>query len=157
MKILRAELNDLPDILALQKKAFTLPAKIYDNYNIPPLTETLEEMQEIYRTHIFLKAVIDNVIVGSVRAHQKDGNCHIGRLIVDPKYHNKGIGSKLMKAIENTFSNIKRYELNTGYKSERNIYLYKKLGYVIYKEVEIEPAPMILICMEKIISGNTDG
>lgn len=42
-----------------------------------------------------------------------------------------------MKEIEARFDNCMRYELFTGEKSEKNIYLYKKLGFKIYKEEKV--------------------
>ncbi|MGO4543010.1 GNAT family N-acetyltransferase [Paenibacillus sp. 2TAB19] len=86
---------------------------------------------------IFLKAVIEDVIVGSVRAVIQDGVCVIGKLIVNPDYQNQGIGKRLMKEIEETFSQVKRKELFIGHKSIKNIELYQKLGYQKYKEKEV--------------------
>jgi len=57
------------------------------------------------------------------------------RLIVHPNYQNKGIGTKLINQIEKYFEDekINKYELFTGEKSQKNIYLYQKLGYKIFK------------------------
>ncbi len=113
-----------------------MQAKIYNDYTIPPLIETIEEMKNVFPQQTFLKAVIDNKIVGSVRGYKEGDTCHIGRLIVHPDFQNQGIGSKLMNEIEHNFKDIKKYELFTGHKSEKNIYLYKKLG---YKQFKVEP------------------
>ena len=68
-------------------------------------------------------------IVGSVRAYLSEGTCYVGRLIVDPGVQNQGIGTRLMSEIEQAFSHAARFELFTGHLSERNLYLYHKLGY----------------------------
>jgi GNAT superfamily N-acetyltransferase len=68
------------------------------------------------------------MIVGSVRAYEKDGSCYIGRLIVHPGYQNKGIGKKLMKAIEKCFKGV-RLELFTGHLDKKNLVFYERLGY----------------------------
>jgi len=47
---------------------------------------------------------------------------------------NQGIGTILMKEIEKCFT-PKRFELFVGSKSGKNIYLYQKLGYSIFKLV----------------------
>ncbi|NMA34147.1 MAG: GNAT family N-acetyltransferase, partial [Clostridiaceae bacterium] len=73
-------------------------------------------------------------IVGSVRAYAADGICYIGKLIVHPDYQNKGIGTALMKYVEDHFKGCERYELFTGHKSEKNLYLYQKLGYGIFRK-----------------------
>jgi GNAT superfamily N-acetyltransferase len=54
-------------------------------------------------------------------------------LAVLPNMQNHGIGSALLKKIENRF-NPKRYELFTGSKNDKNIYFYKKTGYSVFKK-----------------------
>ena len=129
MVIEKAVLDDIPEILELQKLAYISEAEIYHDFSIPPLLQTLEEIKEDFHHQKFLKVIFNNMIIGSVRAYQEGETCFIGRLIVHPDYQNKGLGTRLMKAVEKTFNHVKRYELFTGHKSEKNIYLYKKLGY----------------------------
>jgi GNAT superfamily N-acetyltransferase len=52
-----------------------------------------------------------------------------GKLIVHLDFQNRGIGTRLMNEIEKRFDQAERYELFTGCRSERNLYLYQKLGY----------------------------
>ena len=80
MKIIPAQLEDMPEILQLQL-CYLSEAKIYNVYNIPPLTQTLEEIERDFTHHFFLKAVINNKIVGSVRAYQKSETCYIGSIL----------------------------------------------------------------------------
>jgi len=60
----------------------------------------------------------------------------MGSVIVDPNYSNRGIGKKLMSAIEKCFEGI-RFELFTGHRSEKNLALYQKLGYKEYKTEQV--------------------
>lgn len=115
--------NDLEDILKLQKLAYQENAIRYNDFSILPLTQTLEELKKESESSIILKVVEGGMIVGSVRAFEKDGSCYIGRLIVHPGYQNKGIGKKLMKAIEKCFEGV-RLELFTGYLDEKNLAFY---------------------------------
>lgn len=110
---------------------------MYDLYDIPPLTQTLEEIKKDFSRQLFLKVIINNRIIGSVRAYHEDETCHIGRLFVHPHYQNQGIGTKLMKEIEALFKDAKRFQLITGHKSSKNLYLYQKLGYTIFKTEKI--------------------
>ena len=133
MRIKKASIDDCEEILKLQKIAYQSEAKIYNNYSIPPLVETIENTLEDFSHKIFLKVTIDNKIIGSVRAYQDNNTCFIGKLIVHPKYQDQGIGTLLLQTIESNFPEVERYELFTGEMSEKNLYLYQKLGYQVYK------------------------
>ena len=135
MMVERTTVDDAGEILSLQKKAYQSEAEIYDDFTIPPLTQTLEEIKKDFESQFFLKAIIDEKIIGSVRAFMKEGTCYVGRLIVHPDFQNQGIGTQLMNRVEKTFKEAKRFEIFTGHKSERNLYLYEKLGYQRLKTV----------------------
>ena len=144
----RAQVEDAEVILELQKLAYLSEAEIYNNHSIPPLTQTLEEIKTEFDNQIFLKARIENRIVGSVRAYQTKGTCHIGRLVVHPEFQNQGIGSRLMREIENLFKTSRRFKLFTGDNSERNLYLYQKLGYREYRRQKFQEN-LVLVYLEK--------
>jgi len=133
MEITKADLTDAEIILGIQQLAYMGEAKLYNDFKIPPLKQTLELIQAEYATHLFLKAVIDTMIVGSIRAIEKNGTCYLGRLIVLPRYQGKGIGSALLKEIEKYYTDVERFELFTGSSSEQNIHFYKKHGYTEFK------------------------
>ena len=148
MIIKRADVEDAETILALQKLAYLSEAEIYDNKDIPPLTQTLEAIRAEFNHQIFLKALIDDRIIGSVRAYRTEETCHIGRLIVHPDFQNRGIGSRLMNKIEGMFEKAQRFELFTGDNSERNLYLYQKLGYREYRRQKFQKN-LVLVFLEK--------
>jgi len=127
--ITRAEAADAQEILDLQKLAYQSEAAIYQDYALPPLTQTLAEIEAELQNQVFLKAVAAGRIIGAVRAYVQQGTCCIGRLIVHPVYQNRGLGKELMGKIEGCFPQAERYELFTGHRSERNLYLYQKSGY----------------------------
>ena len=135
--IQRAILSDAEEILSLQKLAYRSEAEIYDDFSIPPLLQTLEEIRKDFENQVLLKATFDGKIIGSVRAFVREGTCYIGRLIVHPDFQNQGIGTELMRRIEETFKEARRFELFTGHKSEKNLHLYQKLGYQIFKTVKV--------------------
>ncbi len=125
----RASFEDAEEILGLQKLAYASEAEIYDDYSIQPLNQTLEQIQSEFANQTVLKAYIDVKIVGSVRGFMREGTCHIGKLIVHPDFQNLGIGTRLLEEIEKCYKRAERYELFTGHRSIRNLYLYRKLGY----------------------------
>jgi ribosomal protein S18 acetylase RimI-like enzyme len=148
MNIEVATIEDAELILALQKLAYVSEAEIYKDFDIDPLTQTLDALRRDFRKQVFLKASVSDRIVGSVRGYLAHGTCHIGRLIVDPDFQNQGIGKQLMSEIEFFFKNAKRYELFTGHRSERNLYLYKKLGYCTHKTERVHDN-LVLVFLEK--------
>lgn len=152
MDIKQALVEDAEEIITLQKLAYQSEAEIYNNFTIPPLTQTLEEIKKDFLYQIFLKALINAKIIGSVRAYQKEETCYISRLIVNPDFQNKGIGTKMMNEIESIFQAAKRFELFTGYKSERNLCLYQKLGYKEFKREDLSDN-MKIVYLEKRNGG----
>jgi ribosomal protein S18 acetylase RimI-like enzyme len=143
-----AALDDAPAILLLQKLAYHSEAALYDDYTIPPLTQSLESMQADFHRQMILKAALDGEIVGSVRGYARDGTCYIGRLIVHPDYQNHGLGTRLLRAIEVHFGNVQRYELFTGDRSTRNLHLYQKAGYRVLRTEQVTDI-MTLVYLEK--------
>ncbi len=146
-----AQLCDAAEILALQHLAYQSEALLYNAWNIPPLTQNLEELQNDFHVKIVLKACDSGRIIGSVRGTIRDETACIKRLIVHPDYQRQGIGGALMTQIEHCFDAATRIELFTGEKSESNIRLYRKLGYEIFKREAINPN-LTFVWMEKLIS-----
>ena len=150
MIIKRAESEDMKEILSIQKKAYISEAKIYNDYTISPLVQTEDEIKEEFKNHVFLKAITQNKIVGSVRAPILNSKtCYIERLIVHPDFQNKGIGTQLMNKIEEIFSDCEKFELITGHNSKKNIYIYEKRGYEIFKTEKLTDN-LNLVYLEKI-------
>jgi len=154
MVIAKAEITDLEQILDLQYLAYQSEAIIYNDFSIPPLTQTIDEIRQEYEKCVFLKAMKRNGnIIGSVRVYMDNDTAYIGRLIVHPQMQGQGIGRKLLLAIEQECPTI-RYELFTGNKSIKNLRLYEHLGYVKFREQDIADG-LAFIYMEKYANKNT--
>lgn len=148
MDIRKAELIDLDEILKLQYLAYQSEAALFGTQDIPPLKQTLEEVKEEFINGIILKMLDEKGnIIGSVRAHEKDGTVFIGKLMVQPDHRHNGLGSRFLGEIENCYPN-KRYELFTSTKSVDNIRLYEKLGYKIFKQEAVNDE-LVFVYMEK--------
>jgi GNAT superfamily N-acetyltransferase len=128
-QIAYATLDDAEDILALQKLAYESEARLYDDWTLPPLTQTLPSLLDEFAISVFLKATEGDRLVGSVRAREVDGLCLIGRLIVHPELQGRSIGTLLMHRLEAAFPRAQAFELFTGSRSEGNLRLYERLGY----------------------------
>ena len=140
--------KDAEVLLALQKLAYQSEAKLYNDWSIPPLTQTLESLAEEFAASIILKAVSADHIVGSVRAQMHGNTCRIGRLFVHPAHQGQGIASRLLQSIEECHPKAARFELFTGSMSASNIRLYLRAGYHITRTQTLSPA-VELIFLEK--------
>ena len=148
INIRHANIADAEEILELQNLAYQSEAIIYNDWSIPPLTQTLEEIKDEFTENTFLKACESDTIIGSVKVSINNENYEIGRVIVHPDLQGKGIGTQLMLAVEAEFPMAKRFELFTGSKSVRNIYFYEKLGYKIFTRKQLSEL-VELVFMEK--------
>lgn len=146
--VTKAEKQDLSKILELQYLCYQSEAKLLDNWDIPPLKQTLEEVENEYDKGIVLKVLDDNDnIIGSVRIRTVDGTAYIGKLIVQPDWQGKGIATKLLKEIERICP-CDRYELFTSTKSEKNIHLYENVGFKVYRKETVSPE-LSMVYLEK--------
>ena len=144
-----ASIEDATDILALQQLAYQSEAKLYQDWTLPPLTQTLDALIVEMGKSITLKAVINNQLIGSVRATTEHSVCKINRLMVHPDFQGQGIGSALMKKIESLHNQSSGFRLFTGSKSLDNIRLYQQLGYRISHNQKL--SDKVELCfMEKI-------
>ncbi|UOR10840.1 GNAT family N-acetyltransferase [Halobacillus amylolyticus] len=154
-EILEAKPEDASEILRIQKKAYRSEAELYNDYDIQPLQQTVSSVEKDFESSFILKYVLDGEIVGSVRASQENGTCHVGKLMVDPAFQGRGIGKELMQEIESRYENV-RFELFTGSKSTKNIAFYEKLGYKGYKTKQLPREDTVFLFMEKPASTQSN-
>ena len=149
MKIVKAQKEDLKEILDLQYLAYQSEAALFGTKDIPPLKQTLDEVTDEYNSGVVLKMLDENNrIIGSVRAKESNGTVFIGKLMVHPDFRGNRYGTMLLKEVEEYFPK-KRYELFTSTRSVSNIRLYEKLGYKIFDEKPIDDE-LTFVYMEKL-------
>ncbi|QLD13250.1 GNAT family N-acetyltransferase [Microbacterium oleivorans] len=122
---------DAGEVLTLQRAAFVQEALIYDAVDMPPLTQTLEELEAELVGNLGLVAVDDGRIVGAVRARVDGDLLLVGRIAIAPDQQGSGIGSALLAAVEarGRDAGAGTAELFTGSLSEANLRLYEREGY----------------------------
>jgi ribosomal protein S18 acetylase RimI-like enzyme len=152
MNVERAKPEDAQEVLDLQKLAYLSEAAIYGEYNIPPLTQTLVGIERDFQKQTVLKVTMHGRIVGSVRGYVSEGTCFVGRLIVHPDFQNQGTGTQLLVEIEAAFDQARRFELFTGHKSERNLHLYRKLGYRPFRSEQVTDN-LTIVYLEKTVES----
>lgn len=149
LSVMPANEFDLDFILKLQKLVYLEEGALYNDFSIQPLTQSKDSILTEWEHGTFLKAIVNDTIVGSVRCELKNDICYIGKLIVSPEFQNRGIGGKLLDSIEQLYSDCSFYELFTGFKSSKNILFYQRKGYVIFKEKPINEN-LTLVFLRKI-------
>ena len=154
ISIVHAETADAAIIHALQQRAYASEARLYNDWTIPPLTQSVAEVRKEIESMTVLKAIDGETLVGSVRARQSGQTCFIGRLIVEPARQRQGIGSALLRAIEAAFPQATCFELFTGDRSEGNIRLYQRHGYAVIGEQKLLPSVTTLV-LRKTATADT--
>ena len=155
LSISKAAVEDIPDVLALQKIAYLSEARLLGNYKIQPLMQTLGELESEYDNSLILKGVVEGNerrIIGSVRARKDASTVFVGKLMVHPEFQRKGFGSALLTSIE-SFLPASRYELFTSSESKSNLTLYHNLGYKEFKR-EQHPSGVELVFLEKLMTND---
>lgn len=155
MTITTARRGDLPAILQLQYLAYQSEAELVGSQDIPPLKQTLAEVEAEFDAGVFLKAEADGELVGSVRGRAEGGTLYVGKLIVRPEHQGQGIGTALLAAIEAACPQP-RCELFTSDKSRRNLTLYQRVGYVPFQRREVAPG-LVFVYLEKQRGGAPAG
>jgi ribosomal protein S18 acetylase RimI-like enzyme len=142
-----ADPADAGELLTVQRAAYLAEAALYGDFRLPPLTETVDEIRAAVAGQTVLKAVLGTRIVGAVRGRAAGETCEIGRLAVAPDLQGQGMGTSLVRAIEDRFPGVRRFELFTGNRSEGNLRLYRRLG---YRDI-IREHP-VLTYLEKVVT-----
>jgi len=64
MEVERATILEAKEILTLQKVAYRSGAEIYNDFHIPPLTQTLKSIGKDFGNRFFLKAAFSERVKG---------------------------------------------------------------------------------------------
>jgi len=148
LTIVRAGLADASAIHALQKIAFEPEARASRMWEIPPLQETEEGLREHIRMATVLKAVDGDRLLGSVRGIATGTSCLIRVLMVAPEAQGRGLGARLLRAIEDAHPAAERFDLTTNMVMVGNVRFYLRHGYEVVEQVQHAPT-IRLACMRK--------
>ena len=132
VQVALASAADAGELFTLQQAAFVAEARVNGSLDLPPLLQTLAELEESLGTGQVLVARRAGRLVGSVRAHQvADGAWFVGRLMVAPDLQRQGLGGRLMTEIESLApAGAAVLRLVTGARSTDNLGFYARRGYV---------------------------
>ncbi|SCL31339.1 Ribosomal protein S18 acetylase RimI [Micromonospora nigra] len=148
---------DAGEILTVQRAAYVVEAQRYADPFLPPLTETLEEVRAALADgQVVLAARLGSRLVGSVRARVEGGTAHVGRLSVAPDQQGRGLGGRLLRAVEAACADrVSRFALFTGADSGQNLRLYHRHGYQVVGH-RPDPNGIRLALLEKRLTPVAD-
>ncbi len=122
---------DAGEVLTLQRAAFVQEAALYDSVDMPPLTQTLDELRAELADNLGCVALDGERIVGAARARRDGDLLLVGRIAIAPDQQGSGVGTDLLAAVEQRgrAAGASVAELFTGSLSEANLRLYEREGY----------------------------
>jgi GNAT superfamily N-acetyltransferase len=121
----------------LQRASYRVEAALIGSDSIPPLRETLAELQSSGET--FLGAFVDGVLAGAISWKLDAETIDLHRLVVDPTRFRKGTGVALLRAALAAEPSARRAIVQTGSANAPASALYLQEGFEPVGEVE--PAP----------------
>jgi len=124
--------DEAGELLTLRRAAFVTEAQQYGDPNIPPLTQTLDELRADLDAEgvITLGAWSGHRMIGSIRVLIEGTKATLGRFAVAPDLQGRGVGTRLLMAILPYLPDgIEEVWVFTGRDSLQNLALYEKHGY----------------------------
>ena len=120
------------ELLTLRRAAFVSEAQLYDDPNIPPLTQTLDELRADLADPdvVTLGAWRGPRLVGSIRVALEGPKATLGRLAVAPDLQGQGIGTAMLMTVPGHLRpDTSEVWVFTGRDSVQNLAMYSKHGY----------------------------
>ena len=141
--------DDAGEALTVQRAAFVSEARVYGTAEIPPLTETLEQLRHEIGTTITIGAFVGHRLVGSARLTVDGPIGWISRVAVAPDQQGRGIGGRVLEQVEAAAPpTVSTFQLCAGGESDANLAMYERRGYREF-ERRVDAAGVELVCMQK--------
>ena len=140
MEVVSLDVSDAStaaELLDLQRRAYRVEAALIGSDGIPPLRETLAELQASPET--FLGVRLDGSLVGAISWRLDGETLDLHRLVVDPARFRRGIGSALVRAALAAGEGARDAIVQTGADNEPALALYRREGFS--ETGELEPLP----------------
>ena len=128
---------DAGEVLTVQLAAFVIEAQLYGDVFLPPLVESVGQVRADLEHCLGLVSVVGTRVVGSVRVQVQGSSLHIGRLSVAPDHQGRGVGALLLARAEQ-LTEATEALLFTGHRSQSNLRLYARAGYVEQQRVVVD-------------------
>jgi ribosomal protein S18 acetylase RimI-like enzyme len=123
------------DVLKIQIPSYMVEAELIDYYEIPPLKDTVDTLQQCGET--FYGYYLNDELSGVISIKIGKGIMDIHRLMIHPKHFRKGIARMLLEFIESNEEDFETIIVSTGTKNAPAINFYEKSGFSITEETRV--------------------
>ena len=154
IELTRAEIEDAPEIHAMQLRAF-LP--LYEKYRDDDTSPAMESVAKIRArlaqpetSFFFIDCAGRHV--GAIRVQKLGDVCRISPVFILPEEQGRGYAQQALRLAEQRFPDARCWRLDTILQEQGNCHLYEKLGYVKTGRYRIVNERMTLVDYEKRIS-----
>jgi ribosomal protein S18 acetylase RimI-like enzyme len=124
-------------VLELQRRSYAVEARLIGSGRIPPLHESLEELQACGETS--LGAYVDPRLAAVVSWKFDGATIDLHRLAVDPDHFRRGLGAALVRAALRSEPEARRAIAQTGGANEPAKQLYRAEGFAEVGDREVLP------------------
>lgn len=147
------DMHQARQLLEVQRAAYLVEAELIGSFDIPPLHEDMETLQQTGET--FYGYWVEEVLAGAISYKRTSSILDIHRLVVHPAYFRRGIGKNLVQFVEQVEDGIETIIVSTGAKNVPAKRLYTQLGFVEKKEEEVIPGLLISLFEKNIIPASS--
>ncbi len=132
-------------VLAVQRPSYQIESRLIEYPNLPPLFETVAELQNSEET--FVGYWLDGQLAGVLSYEERDQGAHIGRLVVHPDYFRRGIGRALLRWLETAVAPPAHITVSTAAKNLPAVQLYRSQDYTIIQHTTLpDGLELVLLC-----------
>ena len=149
--LVKAELNDCPEIYSMQIKSFAALLDKYQDFEYSPGAEKMERTYERFHeaTTDYWLIVLDKKNIGAIRICDFGEFCKLKQIFILPEFQNYGYAQEVIMEIESLYPNALKWELDTILQEEKLCSLYEKMGYIKTGKVKKLKENMDLVFYEK--------
>ncbi|MFJ8234184.1 GNAT family N-acetyltransferase [Ureibacillus sp. NPDC094379] len=123
------------EVLTIQIPSYKVEAEIIEFYELPPLKDTVETLQQCEET--FFGYYLNEELCGVISIKTEKGLIDIHRLMVHPKHFRKGIAKVLLDFIESNIEGFETIIVSTGSKNTPAVNFYLKNGFIKTEETKV--------------------
>ncbi|MGG4470615.1 GNAT family N-acetyltransferase [Paenibacillus alvei] len=98
--IRKSTLEDIEDLLLIQKASFQDDLKIYQDFETNPACETSEKLEENIQKYHHFTILEENTIIGAIDVRGNKERMHIDKVFITPSKQNKGTGTMAIQFLE---------------------------------------------------------